>query len=202
MRRLVPAPEGEVDLEQAYACPADRPWLRANMVMTVDGGFTGTEGRSATISGPADKRVFATLRRLADAVLVGAGTVRAEGYRPASLPIAVVTSTLALDLDSPLLTAAEHRTIVLTVAAVAPERVEAVRRTCDVVICGDTAVDVDLAVAALHERGLRHVLCEGGPTLLGAITAAGRLDELCLTLPPLLVGGTLDSSCWADYRLT
>jgi riboflavin biosynthesis pyrimidine reductase len=141
--------------------------------------------RSGAISPPADKALFATLRRLADVVLVGAGTARIEGYRPGRLPIALVTARLDLDLTSPLLADAEQRTIVLTSASAGPDRIQ----VADVVVCGEEVVDLVKAVDALHGRGLQHVLCEGGPTLLGWIVAAGLLDELCLTLSPLLVGG-------------
>jgi riboflavin-specific deaminase-like protein len=188
LRELFPAP-GEVDPEQAYAVPAGRPWLRANMVATLDGAVTAPDGLSAAISSPADRALFATLRGLADVVLVGAGTARTEGYRPARLPIAVVTARLDLDLTSPLLAEAEHRTIVLTAASAGAERIRAAEQVTDVVVCGDDRVDLVTAVAALHRRGLLHVLCEGGPTLLGAMVAGGLLDELCLTVSPLLVGG-------------
>jgi riboflavin biosynthesis pyrimidine reductase len=189
VRRLLPSADDVVDLDEVYACPADRLWLRANMVMAVDGAFTGPDGLSAGISGPADRRVFATLRRLADVVLVGAGTARAEGYRPSTLPIAVVTGRLDLDLGSGLLAATEHRTIVLTTEAAGADRIAAARRVADVAVCGTDRVEPDRAVAALAERGHRRILCEGGPTLLGAVAAAGLLDELCVTVSPLLVGG-------------
>jgi riboflavin biosynthesis pyrimidine reductase len=188
MRRLYPSP-GVVDPAQAYAVPVDQPWLRANMVATVDGAVAAADGRSAGVSGPADKWVFGLLRRLADVVLVGAGTARAEGYRPARLPIALVTARLDLDLESPLLAAAEHRTVIFTAAAAGAERLAAAERVADVVVCGDQHVDLTVAVRELRARGLQQVLCEGGPRLLGSVTAAGLLDELCLTVSPLLVGG-------------
>ena len=191
--RLYPSP-GPVDLTQAYAHPAGASpdparTVRANMVATVDGAVTAADGRSAAISSSADRALFATLRRLADVVLVGAGTARTEGYRPASLPIALVTARLDLDLGSPLLATAEHRTIVLSAASAGQDRLRAAARVADVVVCGDQQVDLAAAVAALTERGLQHVLCEGGPTLLGGLVAAGLLDELCLTVSPLLLGG-------------
>ncbi len=188
LRQLFPA-AGAVDPEQAYAVPADRPWLRANMVATLDGAVTAPDGRSAAISSDADRALFATMRRLADVVLVGAGTARTEGYRPARLPIALVTARLDLDLTSPLLAAAEHRTIVLTAGSAGTDRIRAAGEVADVVVCGDDHVDLVVAVAALRERGLQQVLCEGGPTLLGSVAARGLLDELCLTMSPLLVGG-------------
>jgi riboflavin biosynthesis pyrimidine reductase len=188
MRRLFPAGE-DVEPDDAYAYPTDRPWLRANMVSTVDGAAAGGDGLSGSVSGEADKRVFAALRRLADVVLVGAGTARAEGYRPARLPIAVVSGRLDLDLTSPLFTQAEQRTIVITCEAAPESQRQLAGTLADVVVCGVQRVDVGLAVAALHDRGFRRLLCEGGPTLLRQLVGAGLLDEVCLTVSPYLAGG-------------
>ncbi len=188
LRQLFPS-AGEVGAEQAYAVPHGQPWLRANMVATVDGAVAAPDGRSAAISSAADRALFATLRRLADVVLVGAGTARTEGYRPAALPIALVTARLDLDLTSRLLAEADPRCIVLTAGSAGAERLRAAAEVADVVVCGEHRVDLATALAALRERGLLHVLCEGGPTLLGSVVAAGLLDELCLTWSPLLVGG-------------
>jgi riboflavin biosynthesis pyrimidine reductase len=200
MRRLLPFdhPETrtgtEVDVEAAYAYPpdledSDRPWVRANFVMAADGSFAGPAGLSAGISSPADKRVFGVLRRLAEVVVVGAGTARAEGYGPAALPIVVVTNRLLLELDSPLFTQARHRTTVVTSQAAGEERLSAAREVADVIVAGERLVEVEALFAALAERGFRRILTEGGPTFLGAVVEAGLLDELCLTLSPLLVGG-------------
>jgi riboflavin biosynthesis pyrimidine reductase len=191
MRRLLPASasDGRVDLAQAYANPAAGQSLRANMVATADGAASGGDGLSGSLSGAADKRVFRTLRGLADVVLVGAGTARAEGYRPAKLPIAVVSGRLDLDVAAPLYAAAEHRTIVLTCEQAPQDKLARLREVADVAVCGDAEVDVTQAVAALRGRGLGHVLCEGGPTLLRQLVEAGLLDELCLTVAPLLAGG-------------
>jgi riboflavin biosynthesis pyrimidine reductase len=190
VRRLLPEPSDDVDLAAAYACPEGHPWLRANMVTSVDGAMTGPDARSGSLSGPADRAVFRVLRRAADAVLVGAGTVRAEGYRPAALPIAVVSNRLDLDWSLPLFDNAPQRTLVLTSAAAPADRLAAARVGTDVVLCGEERVDPALAVAALHQRGLTRLLCEGGPSLLAQLGAAGLLDELCLTTAPVLVGGT------------
>jgi riboflavin biosynthesis pyrimidine reductase len=186
----VPAASGEdVDLELAYAYPPDGSWVRANMVATLDGATSADDGLSAGLSGPADRRLFGVLRRLADVVLVGSGTARAEGYRPAALPIAIVSSALGLDLDGPLFTAAEHRTILLTSSrATAEARARAAERA-EVVVCGSDRVDLALAVRELAARGHRKVLTEGGPTLLGSLVAQRVLDEVCLSTAPLLVGG-------------
>jgi riboflavin-specific deaminase-like protein len=193
-----------VDLEAAYAYPTDRPWLRANMVASIDGAAADAEGRSAGLSGPADKRVFRVLRGLSDGVLVGAGTVRQEGYRAArprpeyaqqradagqgpAPALVIVSGGLDLDLAGPLFDGAVRSIIVTTDAAA--QRVPAAADVADVLVAGTDRVDLAVALAALHERGLTRLLCEGGPSLLAQVAAAGLLDELCLTVAPRLVGG-------------
>lgn len=192
-----------------YAYPqqaAVRPWVRANMVSSADGA-AWIMGRAAGLSGPADRTVFAVLRSLADVILVGAGTARTERYQPVRdgevwpqlragrapvPPIAVVSRALDLDLDSALLAGRPGgaRTIVLTTqGAPAGLRAQAARQA-DVIVAGDEAVvTASAAVAALADRGLTRILAEGGPHLLGQITAEAQLDELCLTYSPLLAGG-------------
>jgi riboflavin biosynthesis pyrimidine reductase len=187
------------------AAPGAAPWLRASMVASVDGAAS-LGGRSGGLSGPADRLVFSVLRSLADVILVGAGTARAEGYRPvrgaevwAALrdgrapvpPIAVVTGKLDLNGHSPLLAGSAEgaRTIVLTTEAAPAARRAAVARHADVVVAGPDTVSPAGAVAALAARGYRRVLVEGGPGLLGQITAAGLLDEICVTVSPVLEGG-------------
>ena len=188
----------------AYAYPEDRTWLRANMVASVDGAATA-DGRSAGLSSPADKRVFRVLRGLADVVLVGAGTVRAEGYaavlpketypqrrraagQPSTAAIAVVSRSLDLDLGSALF-GGPARTIVVTTGSAEGAQLARVRDVAEVVVAGDDALDVPAVVSALAERGLPRILCEGGPALLRDVSASGCLDELCLTISPQLRGG-------------
>jgi len=174
------------------------------MVASVDGAAS-LAGRSGGLSGDPDRLVFSVLRSLADVILVGAGTARAEGYRPvrdsevwAALrigrapvpPIAVVTGKLDLNEDAPLLAGtAQARTIVLTTEAAPAARRAAVARHADVVVAGRDAVSPAAAVGALAARGYHRVLVEGGPGLLGQITAVGLLDEVCVTVSPVLEGG-------------
>src|SRR4051812_946170 len=190
MRRLLPQPAEDVDVEVAYAVPAGTRWLRANMVTTVDGSVTDAERLSGGLSGPADKTLFAALRTMADAVLVGAGTVRAEGYRPAARPIVIVSRRLDLDLTTRLFTDATRRTVVLTPADAPADRLKATAEVADVVAAGQGVVDLAAGLAELRERGLAHLVCEGGPTLLGALLAEGLVDELCTALAPRVVGGS------------
>lgn len=199
---------GLLELAEAYAYPAGSDaWLRANMVSTLDGAGQH-EGRSQPISGPTDMRIFGTLRALADVVVVGAETVRQEGYRPArareefatartragqgpAAVIAVVTASLDLDFALPLFTSPLVPTLILTGAQAAPDRIAAAEKAgAQVVVAGDGAgVDPARAVAALAGLGHTRLLTEGGPRLLGQFVAAGVLDELCLTVSPMLVAG-------------
>ncbi|CAL9589858.1 pyrimidine reductase family protein [Streptomyces sp. enrichment culture] len=200
------------ELADAYAYPPTGPegpqvWLRANMVSTLDGAAQH-EGRSQPISHAADMRIFGTLRALADVILVGAETVRQEGYRPARAredfaarreaagqgpapAIAVVSASLDLDFSLPLFTSPLVPTLVLTGAAAAPEKVAAAEKAgARVVIAGDgMGVDPARAVRALADLGHTRILTEGGPRLLGQLVAAGVLDELCLTVSPMLTAG-------------
>jgi len=205
------------DLVALYAYPSPVPargWVRANMVATVDGAAAGTDGLSGSIGSPGDRTVFSALRGLADVVLVGAGTVTAEGYadlrhKPrfaavraalgqAPVPaLAVVTASGRVPerlLSGPghLADSGRWRLLVLTVDTADPDRLALLRSRLGaeaVVVLGSDRVRPDAAVSALVERGLPRVQCEGGPTLLAEVAAAGRLDELCLTTSPLLVGG-------------
>ncbi|WP_412104152.1 pyrimidine reductase family protein [Streptomyces europaeiscabiei] len=201
---------GELAVAYAYPEPAPggrEPWLRANMVSTLDGAAQHG-GRSQPISSDADMRIFGTLRGLADVVVVGAETVRQEGYRPARAreafaearraagqtpapAVAVVSASLDLDFSLPLFSSPSVPTILLTGAAAAPDRVATAEKAgVRVVVAGDgMGVDPARAVRALADLGLTRLLTEGGPRLLGQLIAADVLDELCLTVSPMLTAG-------------
>lgn len=184
--RVLIGPECD-DLAELYAVPR-LPWLRANMVSTVDGAATGDSGRSGSINNPADKRVFHTLRGLADAIIVGAGTARVEGYRPADRPIVLVSRRA--EVPERLREAAPGQVLMATVAG--SEGLEGARALLGVdhvIVAGMDEVDFRLLVAALADRGHAHLLSEGGPSLLGAMLAQGVVDELDATLAPLVVAG-------------
>jgi len=200
---------GHQELPELYGYPADHSWVRANFVTSLDGGAT-VEGLSGALGSPGDRAVFVVLRELADVIVVGAGTVRSEGYSGAQLsvaqrqhrqarnqsevpPLAIVTKTGHLDRDLAVFTRTEVAPLVLTCAAAADEsRHRLAGLTGEVIDCsGDDPGEVDVAAAVtnLADRGLRCVLTEGGPTLLGAFIEADLLDELCLTIAPFVVGG-------------
>ena len=206
---LLPEPSGELTdegLDRAYAWPDSGPWVRANMVTTLDGAARSPDGLSAGISSDADRRVFGRLRGLADVVLAGAGTARDEGYRPARVKadfadrraeagqspvpaIALVSGSLRLDLTASLFTEPVVPTIVITSSASDPVRRAAVAEVADVIVAGDDQVDLAVALEALRSRGFSRIHVEGGPSLLADLVAHQLLDELLLTVSPLVAGG-------------
>jgi riboflavin biosynthesis pyrimidine reductase len=203
MRQIFAPPLRDADLAPLYAYPPG-PWLRANMVSSVDGAAS-LAGVTKGLSSATDRRVFALLRTLADVIVVGAATVRAEKYkpvrqpelwpdlragRPPTPPIAVITARLDLDPASPLLAEApaSARTIIITTAQAPADRRAALDGLAEVIVAGQESVDLKAATAALAERGHRRMLAEGGPHLLAQIVEAGLLDELCLTISPQLAG--------------
>jgi riboflavin biosynthesis pyrimidine reductase len=205
MRELLPRSGLEVDVHEHYALEwADSGGLRANMVASADGAATA-QGLSRGLQTPGDNRIFAALRDLADVVVAGAATVQAERYRAVApvaartgirrqygfgpdLPIALMSRTLQLDRSAPIFADLDHRPIVITTARADAAALAAVADVADVLVCGDGEIDFGEARRQLAALGLTRVLCEGGPRLLAAVLAAGELDELCLSVSPILTG--------------
>lgn len=212
MQRLFPDPAHDVDVLEQYAGERDlhddRPWVVLNMVASLDGAVT-VDGRSGGLAGDADKRLFRALRTFPDVILVGAGTVRAERYGPPATDsaeramreahgawpiarVAVVTRSASLDYGGRLFAEPTSRPLLLTTTSAPRDRVTHAREVADVVEAGDDDVDLDAALRALGELGARVALCEGGPHLNGHLLSAGLVDEVCLTVSPLLVSGGAD----------
>ncbi|MFC3505422.1 pyrimidine reductase family protein [Micromonospora krabiensis] len=196
-----PEPLDDAALTDLYGRP-DRPHLRVNFVSSLDGAVS-VDGYSAGLSGEPDKRVFGLLRMLCDALLVAAGTLRQEGYRALRLDerrrawrvehglaeyptLVVVSGSLDLDPAQAAFADAPVRPVVLTRAESEPP--PGLTDVADLVRCGADRVDLAVGLGELRRRGHAQVLCEGGPRLLGALTAADLVDELCLTVAPLLAG--------------
>ena len=214
VRRIHPEPTGDIDsaevvLDDARPAPPGRPWVLVNMVASVDGA-TNVGGRSGKLGGPSDRRMFRALRGCADMILVGAGTVRAEGYRPPRTPedtiatrrridgqderprLVVVSASLNLDPKAPLFADREPTDpppIVATVTTAPASRRALLEPVAEIVACGETRVDLTGLLAVLDNVGARTVLCEGGPDLNHQLVAAGLVDELCITVSPGLTGG-------------
>lgn len=181
------SPVTDEDLVTLYAAPGP-DWLRVNMVSTVDGAATGEDGLTGSVNNPADQRVFHALRRMADAVVVGAGTARAEGYRPTDRPTVVVSRRGEVPA---LLRTGPVGSVLLVTCQDADGMAQSREHlgADQVLLLGSTSVDLGSVRAALAERGLRDLLCEGGPHLLQDLLAVGAVDELCCTWVPRLQAG-------------
>jgi riboflavin biosynthesis pyrimidine reductase len=192
-------------LRDAYALDRARPTVRMNFVSSVDGAVE-VDGHSRGLSSELDKRVFFVLRGYADAVMVGAGTLRHEGYGPvrsagAALSwrrshglsdhptLVIVSESLHLDPGDAVFAEAPVRPVVLTNGAAPVDRRDRLAAVADVIAFGDAAgTDLAAGLGELHRRGLSQILCEGGPHLFASLLSAGLVDELCLTISPMLVG--------------
>lgn len=197
--------------------PAGRPWVALGMIASLDGA-TAVGGRSGPLGGPADKAAFRAVRAMADVVLVAAGTVRTEGYGPIRISddaraarldagrspgparLAIVTASVDLDVDGPLFApdpdgdpggdpGDREWPLVFTTTDADHDRVRVVGSRAEVRRLGTGQVAVGAALASLADDGVGLVVCEGGPSLNGALVAAGVVDEVCLSLSPALVGG-------------
>ncbi|WP_163724222.1 pyrimidine reductase family protein [Mycolicibacterium psychrotolerans] len=197
-------------LADRYAYPGGgtRSWVRANMIASIDGGATSA-GKSGGLGGAGDKALFGMLRELADVVLVGAATARVEDYSGVTFdaaqraarrdrgqtetpPIAVLTRSGSVDPDAALFTRTDVPPLVFTSAGAAPGTRERLGARAEVIDASGTdpeSLDLTGVLDVLAGRGLRRVLAEGGPGILGMLIAENLLDELCLSVSPVLVGG-------------
>jgi riboflavin biosynthesis pyrimidine reductase len=209
--RLLPGPAADIDPEEWHAglvrsTPSGRPWVMGNMVASADGA-AALEGRSGGLGDAADRRVFHALRALPDTILAGAGTVRAERYGPPATDeataearrargqeptprLAIVSASLDLPLDLPALQDPEHPPLVITCTRAPAAARRALEGRAELFDAGEATVSMTQALGALAEHGDRLVLCEGGPKLNAHLLADGLLDELNLTISPLIVGGS------------
>jgi len=183
----------------------DGPHVRVNMVSSLDGA-AAVAGRVGSLSGLADQTLLHELRTMCDVLLVGAGTIRAEGYGPLRLGeeelhlrrkrgqseaprLAVLSRRLDLDLGSPAFTGATARPLLLTTQGAPRTRLRQAERVADVLVLGKETVNLNRAVGMLAEQGLTQILSEGGPHLLAELFAADLVDELCLAIAPMVTGG-------------
>lgn len=190
LSRLLPPgePIDSADVDRLYSVPHER-WLRINLVLSVDGSAAGVDGTSDSLSGGADRKVLGAIRRTADLVLVGASSVRAEGYRlPQTAPLAVVTASG--DLGEHSLTDVTAGRLIVLCPAEATSAVKRSVNSAQIVTVDATAgrIAPQAIISALRDRGFDSIVCEGGPALAGQLLASGLVDELCLSTSPMIAG--------------
>jgi riboflavin biosynthesis pyrimidine reductase len=200
LRQLVPAVDLTVDLDAVDARrrltelyrPPRPDWVRLNLIGTVSGAATGADGTSESITNPVDRMILRAIRSLADVVLVGAASVRAEGYFvPRTAALAVVSRSG--DFSGRMLAGnADHGPILVLCPAASVDRV---RATVDdpavrVIPVPDAAgsLSVGAIIEALRAEGFSSIVAEGGPDIAAQLVAGGVVDELCLTTSPQLNG--------------
>lgn len=188
--------------------PAGRPWLMVNMIASADGAVA-VDGASGALGNPADEAVFSAVRASADWIVAAAGTVRAERYslpRPAAASrrarlaagrserprLAVVSASLDLDLSLPLFSdrrPGDDPPVILTGSAAETEAVKRLETAAEVVRLRSVRPQPAEILAELDHRGAGVVLSEGGPSFNGQLADADVIDELCLSIAPLVAGG-------------
>lgn len=200
--------------EVARPAPHDRPWVLLNLVLSAD-GHASIDGRVTHLTSPTDQALFHHLRALSDVILVGAATVRAEKYGPVRISDAVAQQRVAdgrrerptlvivsrsLDLDLDPITRTGQSVVVMTCAASDTTLRDRLQASADVIVAGDDIVDLRKGLGLLHERGARVVLCEGGAVLNGELAQAELIDEVCVTVAPVLGGDPSTQSSALQHR--
>lgn len=185
--RLLPGRAADLTATELAAAvpgpaPADRPFVLVNMIATADGRAT-IAGRTGPIANRADYELFHALRTRADAVMVGAETVRVESYGPMDPLAVLVTRTARVPADVGLLRAPANRVVVLTPSP------DATLPPCAAEVSYLRAPLAEGVRRLRSERGVESIVCEGGPQLLGDLLRAGLVDELHLVLATKLAGG-------------
>ena len=182
------------------------PWVRALFVMALDGAAAGPDGRSGSISGPADRRVLCAVRRWSDAVVVGAATMRAERYNPMRVSetvaaerlaagqqvaprLVVVSASLDLPWSDPAYAESMLPPLIVTVASAPADALARVPATCELLVAPGERVDPVWLREQLVARGFERIVCEGGRALLADFALAGAVDEWALTVSGLMPAG-------------
>jgi riboflavin biosynthesis pyrimidine reductase len=207
-------PDSPADLDRYYGDPPRG--VRANMVLTPDGAGA-FRGRTKAISDDADQALLNYLRSQADAILVGSATIQAEHYGPVHFtpeieakrqedgyagtpPLVVVTAHANLPTTLPVFAPEGPRTIIVTLAKAAEQAAD-LREVADVIVVGEDEIEPARILAALRERGLERMLCEGGPYLLSQLVEHDLIDDMCLTVSPYLAGSQPTTMQPASNRL-
>lgn len=201
LTRLIPGPTAEFDLDSERAAadldglyvPPRKRWLRLNLISSVNGNAAGADGTSHSLTGRVDRHILGAIRRVADVVLVGASSVRTEGYfLPRAAPLAIITGSGNLSGHKIPDDVAPGRVIVLC----PPEAVAALKsslgdRPIRIVPLPGPRILLSDAITALHALGDDSIVCEGGPSLAAQLIDADLVDELCFSTSPELNGANV-----------
>jgi riboflavin biosynthesis pyrimidine reductase len=217
LRRVFPEPTKAIELDDAGSRaqiadlyrPPRSPWLRLNFIASVSGNVVGSDGTSEKLSNPVDRRILGIIRELADVVLIGAGSLRTEGYlRPRNARLAVVTASGNLATESiDKASAADPLIVFCPPSATARVRTSLGEMPVDIVELPETNGQLSPReiAEALRGRGLTSIVCEGGPKLARQFVEAGIVDEICLSTSPVVNGASLPflgAAQFAERQLT
>ena len=203
LTQVFPETGAQPDISSAYAWPVHGTWVRAMMVMSLDGAISGSDGRSGSISSPTDRLIMKQVRSFSDVVLIGASTMRAEKYSPMKvLPeileerrsqglddasvTAIVSASLDLPWELPVFSESYRQPIVITTSICDEAAAIEASKHCELIRVTDINSNPGAIVDALTDMGLKRIVCEGGARLLGDLTKAGRVDEFDVAISPTL----------------
>lgn len=203
LTRIFPGVSEAIDLEEpdsrerlaALYTADDSRWLRLNLITSVNGSAAGSDGTSESLTNRADRALLGVIRNQSDVVLVGAASVRAEGYRvPRRARLAILTASGELSGHRLSAEIEPGRLLVVCPESAAGRARETLGDVpADIVVLPDDRGTLRAAavIDALAARGLTHVVCEGGPSLAAQLLDAGIVDEICLSTGPLLTSSRL-----------
>jgi riboflavin biosynthesis pyrimidine reductase len=191
------------DVAELYRPPLAR-WVRSNMVISLDGNYAGEQGSSRELSSAGDLRVLLLLRALSDVVVVGARTAIGEKYANLAIGedllevanktprLCVVSRSLAFSGNEGFLKDGNVRPLIITARQNEPswvDKLSALQQVADVIV-SDSTVTGPFIIESLRSTGHNQILCEGGPSLLALLAQDNCLDEMSVTLAPLVIGQT------------
>jgi riboflavin biosynthesis pyrimidine reductase len=203
LTRVVPAIEEPLDqdapdfrdrLVDLYR-PGAAEWVRLNLIGSVSGSATGPDGTSETLTNPVDRAILGVIRGHADVVVVGAASIRAEGYFVPRNGALAVVSRSGNFADHQIKGTTQHGTLIILCPAAAVERARASIGMPEITIIAvpddDGSLTAPAIVTALRGAGYRSIVVEGGPALATLFVTDDAVDELCLTTSPVLNGGAM-----------
>jgi riboflavin biosynthesis pyrimidine reductase len=222
LTQVFPETGGQPDISSAYAWPDRGAWVRAMMVMSLDGAISGSDGRSGSISSATDRLIMKQVRSFSDVVLIGASTMRAEKYSPMKVipeilderrsqglddasVTAIVSASLDLPWELPAFSESYRQPIVITTTDCDEATAIEASKHCELIRVTDIKNNPGAIIDALTAMGLNRIICEGGARLLGDLTKAGCIDEFDVAISPTLANNgqaLLHANFDAPQRLT